>query len=87
MVGLKNCEPELSYILAELFSMCLMQFYFEDCWEPASVAPVSKNTGERCMARKYRPVSLLSVVRKVFKKLVNIKLFDHLKNCGLLFYF
>ena len=29
---LKNCEPELSYILAELFNMCLKEYVFLDCW-------------------------------------------------------
>ena len=29
VVVLKNCEPELSYILAELFSMCLKEFVFQ----------------------------------------------------------
>ena len=28
---LKNCEPELSYILAELFNMCLKESCFPDC--------------------------------------------------------
>ena len=31
LVVLKNCEPELSYILAELFNKCLMEFCFPDC--------------------------------------------------------
>ena len=35
------------------------------------------------MLVKGRPVSLLSVVSEVFEKLVNDKLFDHLKKCGL----
>ena len=30
VVVLKNCEPELSYILAELFSDCLKGFRFPD---------------------------------------------------------
>ena len=30
-VVLKNCEPELSYILVELFSMCLKESCFPDC--------------------------------------------------------
>ena len=28
---LKNCKPELSYILAELFNMCLKESCFADC--------------------------------------------------------
>ena len=30
VVVLKNCEPELSYILAELFNKCLKESYFPD---------------------------------------------------------
>ena len=32
VVVLKTCEPELSYILAELFSKCLKESCFPDCW-------------------------------------------------------
>ena len=31
VVVLKNCDPELSYILAELFNMCLKESCFPDC--------------------------------------------------------
>ena len=31
VVVLKNCEPELSYILTELFNMCLKDSCFPDC--------------------------------------------------------
>ena len=31
VVVLKNCEPELSYILAELFNMCLKKSCFPGC--------------------------------------------------------
>ena len=47
------------------------------------MVPVFKNVGERSTAKNYRPVSLLSVVSKVFEKLVNNKIFDHLKKCSL----
>ena len=44
---------------------------------------VFKNVGEKSTAKNYRPVSLLSVVSKVFKKLVNNRIVDHLEKCGL----
>ena len=66
VVVLKNCEPELSFILAELFNKCLKESCFPDCWKVSSVVPVFKNVGERSTAKNYRPVSLLSVVSKVF---------------------
>ena len=37
---LKNCEPELSYILAELFNRCLKESCFPDCWKVSPMLPV-----------------------------------------------
>ena len=79
---LKNCEPELSYVLAELFNMCLKESCFPDCWKVSLVVPVFKNVGERSTARNYYPFSLLSVVNKVFKTIVNNRIVDHLEKCG-----
>ena len=83
VVVLKNCEPKLSYILAELFNKCLKEFCFPDCWKVSSVVVVFKNVGETSTAKNYRSVSLLSVVSKVFEKLVNNRIVDHLEKCGL----
>ena len=83
VVVLKTCEPELSYILAELFNNCLKESCFPDCWKVSSVVLVFNNVGERSTARNYRPVSLLSIVSKVFEKLVNNRIVDHLEKCGL----
>ena len=71
VVVLKNCEPELPYILAELFNKCLKESCFPDCWKVSWVFLVFKNVGERSTAESYHPVSLLSLVSKVFEKLVN----------------
>ena len=70
VVVLKNCEPELSYILAKLFNKCLKESCFPDCWKVSSVVPVFRNIGERSTA-------------KVFEKLVNNRIIDHLEKCGL----
>ena len=45
--------------------------------------PVFKNVGEKSTAKNYLPVSVLSVVTKVFEKLVNNRVVDHLEKCGL----
>ena len=36
VVVLNNCEPELSYILTELFNKCLKESCFPDCWNVSS---------------------------------------------------
>ena len=63
--------------------MCLKESCFPDCWTVSSVVPVFKNIGERSTAKNYRLVSLLFVVSKVFEKLVNNRIFDHLEKRGL----
>ena len=83
VVVLKNCEPELPFILDKPFNNCLKKSFFPDCWKVSSLVPVFKNVGERSTAKNYHPVSLLSVVSKVFEKLVNNKIVDHLEKCSL----
>ena len=78
MVFLKNCEPEPSYILADLVNMCLKESCFPDCWKFSGII------GEMSTAKNYHSVSLLYVVSKVFEKLVNNKLVDNLGKCHLL---
>ena len=85
VVILKNCEPELSYIPAEFFNMYLKESCFPDCWKVSSVVPVFQNVGERSTAKNYRPVSLLSLVSKVFEKLVNNNIVDHLEKSDIFF--
>ena len=75
VVVLKNCEPELSDILAKLFNKCLEGSCFLECWKVSLVVPVFKNVGERSTAKNYRP--------KVFEKLVNNRIVDHLEKSGL----
>ena len=45
VVVLKNYEPELSYILAELFSKCLKEFT-SCCLKVSSVVPIFKMLGK-----------------------------------------
>ena len=47
------------------------------------MVPAFKYLGERSTAKTYHPGSLLSVVSKVFEKLGNNRIVDHLEKCGL----
>ena len=59
--------------------MGLKESCYPDCWKVTLVVSLFENVGERSSAKKYRPVSLLSVVNKVFENLVNNRIVDHLK--------
>ena len=55
VVVLKNCELELSYILAELFNKCLIwrSLVFKIVWKFSLVVPAFKNVGEISTAKSY----------------------------------
>ena len=59
----KNCEPELSYILAELYNKCLKESCFPDYWK-ISVVPVFKNVEEKSTAKSYHPFSFVDHLEK-----------------------
>ena len=59
--------------------MGLKESCYPDCWKVTLVVSLFENVGERSSAKKYRPVSLLSVVNKVFENLVNNRIVDHLE--------
>ena len=46
---------------------------------------VFKNLEERFTAKNYHPITLHSLVSKVFEKLVNNSLVDHLEKCVFFF--
>ena len=73
VVVLKNGEPELPYILVELFNKCLKESCFPDCCKVSSVFPVFMNDWERSAPKNHRTVSLLFVVSIV----------DDLEKCDL----
>ena len=69
VVLLKNFDPELSYMLAELFNMCLEESCFSNCWKVSLVVPVFKNVEERSTVRNYHPVGLFFWLVKSLKSL------------------
>ena len=65
-----NCIPaviELSYILVELFNICLKDSCFPVCWKVSSVVPIFKNVGERSTAKNYYPANFLSGIKSKTK--------------------
>ena len=60
--------------------MRLKESYFTECWNFSYVVPVFNNLRERSVAKR-----LISVVSKIFEKLVNNGLVDHLKKIDLFY--
>ena len=44
---------------------------FPSCWKSSPVVPVFRNDGERSDPGKYRPISLLPIISKIFESFIN----------------
>ena len=80
---LRHCAPELSAILSKMFNLSLKTCTFPTCWKQAVVVPVPKK-GDLTSAANYRPISLLSVVGKIFERILNEQIWKHLETHKLL---
>ena len=75
---LKELAKELAYPLKLLFDKSFDQGIIPSDWKEAEVRPLFKK-GEKSNPGNYRPVSLTSVVCKVFEGFIRDALCDHLK--------
>ncbi|MCP4458099.1 MAG: hypothetical protein GY816_08775 [Cytophagales bacterium] len=71
---LKYCRDGIAYPLAVLFKISYNMGQIPAEWKMANVVPVHKK-GPKSAVENYRPISLTSLVMKVFEKLVRDELF------------
>ena len=80
---LRELAQELSYPLKKLFNKTTSEGKIPAKWKIAEVRPIHKK-GSRTSPNNYRPVSLTSVVCKVFECFVRDALYNHLITNNLL---
>nr|XP_027221049.1 uncharacterized protein LOC113813281 [Penaeus vannamei] len=71
----KKCAVELATQLAMAFNCCLKEKSCPRIWKHARVVPVHKKCS-KSDPRNYRPISLLSILSKVFERIIA----DHIEN-------
>ena len=75
---LKEGIDVLSIILQRIFNLSLSSCIFPNIWKKANVMPIHKK-GPKGDINNYRPISLLSVVGKVFERIVFKYVYNHFK--------
>ena len=71
--------PRLSVVLRRLLRLASLPA----CWRQANVTPILKGPSSSSVAN-YRPISIASVLSKVFERLVAVRLGRFMEHCGVL---
>ena len=82
-VVLKACTYELAPYLGKLSCLCLSTSNFPSCWKRALIHPMPKKE-DPSQPSNYRPISLTSVLSKVFESIFNRKIWKHLNSSNLI---
>ena len=73
----------ISVYLRDLFNKSLLSGVFPDDWKCARVTPLFKQ-GEASDLNNYRPISVISVIAKVFERIVCDQLYNFLSDEGII---
>lgn len=74
---LKKIAPNISLVLAAIFTKSLLEGKVPDDWKIANVIPIFKS-GERDKCSNYRPVSLTSQISKVMEGIIRDAIGDYM---------
>jgi hypothetical protein len=78
-VLLKNCAASGSPSLCELFNKSLSCGKLPREWKLSNISPIPKKNPSHEVSN-YRPISILSLVSKVFERCIYNRITDHLSN-------
>ncbi|GBP03449.1 Probable RNA-directed DNA polymerase from transposon BS [Eumeta japonica] len=82
--ALKCFSAPLVSLLVAIFNACIQNCYFPTAWKEAVVIGIPKPGKPRDLPASYRPISLLSVLGKLFEKTLKTRLSDQLIGKGLI---
>lgn len=77
---LKNLPVKVLVYLVQVFNACLRLGYFPIKWKIANVLLFHKPGKTKAEVSSYRPISLLPTISKVFEKVINRRLLDHVNS-------
>lgn len=71
---LKNMPDLIFEVLASIFNCCIRNGYFPSIFKKAKVIPVPKKDKDPHLPSSYRPISILSLLDKIFEKIIQNRL-------------
>lgn len=79
-IMIKNLPFKIIIQFTKIFNSCLRLGYFPTAWKYAKVIPIHKPNKINSLPNSYRPISLLSVISKIFEKLILSRLGEFSKD-------
>ena len=71
---LKQCPAIVFENLEQIYNICLQTGYFPELWKQAIGTMIPKPNKNHKITTNYRPISLLSGIRKLFEKILANKI-------------
>ena len=81
---IKLCSPFISELLANIINMSISKGVYPDSLKIARVSPIFKK-GVKSDPNNYRPISVLSLINKVFEKVLHARLYSYLNKYNILY--
>ena len=77
-----NCASEIAPLLRKLLTSSFSKGYIPSSFKRAAIVPTFKS-GDKCLPGNHRPISLTSVICKVYERIIRKQVFSFLcdKNC------
>ena len=76
----KDAVECIAYPLTEIFTKSLKCGIFPANLKLAKISPIFKGKGSQSDPDNYRPISVLSVIARLFEKLIHQQLYSYIKN-------
>ena len=77
-----NGASEIAPLLKRIFTSSFSKGYIKPSFKRAAIVPIFKS-GDKCLPGNYKPISLTSVICKVYERIIRKQVFSFLcdKNC------